>query len=236
MGTNDETSTAVPEGTGPLEYGFMYGVRDLMAQANATGEWDLPPALILVGQQGGIDPDAIEHIPADVWAELPEDLRERIKSGQANLKSLDMTSAQVDIPDEVWGMRPAAEVISIVAAMVRNGEGVSVQTPDDIRILGVMLVSEAWALRAEDMTPEELAQAQEMTTNGEINSHPNRVEIRTVVGVDLAGYIYHLTHVRDTGEQDELIDGPGMDGPRLQGAIPDALTEFLHAVVGEPAV
>lgn len=234
MGTDEGKATAVPEGTGPLEYGFMYGVRDLMEQANAMGEWDQAPALILVGQQGGIDPEAREHIPEDVWAELPEELRARIESGEARLGSLDLTSAPVEIPDEIWGLRPAAEVISILATMVGNGEGVTMQTPDDIRIIGVMLVSEAWALRAQDMTPEEIERAKEMTSDGSINTHPNRVEVRTVVGVDLAGFIYHLSHLRDTGEQEELIDGPGIDGPSLSGAIPDALREFLHAVVGEP--
>lgn len=232
-----EQAAAVPEGTGPLEFGFMFGVRDLMEQANATGEWDLPPALVLVGQQGGIDAEAIEHIPPDVWADLPADLQARITSGETRLGSLDMTSAQVDIPDEVWTLRPAADVIEILAEMVREGgPGVGMAIPDDVRIIGAMLVSEAWALRAEDMSPEEIEQAKQMVSNGAINTHPKRVEVRTVVGVDLAGYIYHLTHVRQTGEQDELIDGPGMDGPQLSGALPDALTEFLHAVVGEPQV
>jgi hypothetical protein len=212
------------DGAGPIEHVILEGARLVMKDANEHDLWDQPPTLWAV-TQGPVLVDA-DHLPDH----LPEDVVEAIREHGALGQQLGF--APLDINPQAWTTGPPAQVLTRLSRFAakhppRLEEGLE----QGQRIIGLLFMSEAWMVAAED-SPE----LREAGIRREIHKHPGRVEIRLVYGVDLAGYHYSMRHTRGGEDSAETIQGPGIDPTgreRMSGDIPDALERLLAALTPE---
>lgn len=229
-------SAYVPvDGQGPVEYGFQYGVRHLLTDLVEQDLWDRPPLLAIVVQAEESMPR--EELLAHALEHAPQEVRDRIEDGTARLGGLEMGFHPLDIPDTIWALAPVPDTIEAMAMAIREGISGIEAPPEGVRIAGLLLATEAWALRADKLPEGEREEAQRLAQEGDLAEHPNRVEIRMVYGVDRAGYRYSACQARGDDEIDEVVNGPGITGQlRMAGRVPEVLEQFLAAIVGEPAL
>lgn len=211
------------DGVGPIEHVILHGARLVMQDADRVGEWDLPPALYAVAQS------PLASSPEGLPEGLPDDLRAEITEHGSLGQQL--AFAPLAINDQVWTTAEPARVLSKLARYAqKHPPRLDEDLPEEGRIIGLLFVSEAWMVAA---ATSDMDDAKRRALHRDLHQHPDRIEIRLIYGVDLAGYHYSIRQVRGQDEMTETVQGPGIDtGGReqMRGDIPDALEQLLAAL------
>ena len=128
----------------------------------------------------------------------------------------------------VWVGHPAHRVLAVIAkatAMVGLPAGV----PAGAQVVGVVMTCEAWGLRYDGLTPEQMRDAEQWARDHSLSEHPDRIEVKTVTAVDTAGFRYFVQHGRGEPRPDEIKVDVGDPRNHLHGRLTDGLTALLAA-------
>lgn len=211
------------DGVGPIEHVILHGAKTVLQRTMEADEWDLAPGLIAMAQS---PIESVDDLPDDAREGLPDELRELLDGGHNGQV---MQFVPFNLNPEVWTTGEPAVVLKKLARF-------AAKHPPDLglgesdRLIGLLFVSEAWMLKVpHGMDREEAMRA---AGNRDLSTHPDRVEIRMVYGVDTAGFQYAISQVRGSAEPEtEHVQGPGMQAKeRFVGDIPDGLEALLQAL------
>lgn len=92
-------------------------------------------------------------------------------------------------------------------------------------VFAFVFVSEAWMVEG----PEAIRAADP----GGLHEHPDRIEIRSIVAVDIAGFRYTHNFARETRERMEMVTRRGEGTNFSSGYIFESLTRLVNATLQE---
>lgn len=136
-----------------------------------------------------------------------------------------MAFAPIDIPTDVWDGQNPADVLAGLCMMIMNGA--EVFDPDWTgEIAGVLLVTEAYTIDSNDLSPAHRAGLREWAKHNNLRDHPSGKarEARTVTVVDRHMTAGYGKHVRGQGVDPYLVYG-------AEGRIPDAVKAVTGLLV-----
>lgn len=134
----------------------------------------------------------------------------------------------VELPDEVWKAAHPSRVVQHLAQMIRErhmrilDESTTVTSQ---RIIGAVLILEAWGMHFDGMTPDQVEEIREWAAHHSLRDHPSGKvrEIRSITAMDASGSIALGEHARGEAPDTTLHDGP-------TGNVPEALHALLTAI------
>jgi hypothetical protein len=138
--------------------------------------------------------------------------------------------APLDVYEWMWQLGRVPYVIDAFATAASTPEAPLPRLflPAESTIIGLVLHTESWAMRApEDSTEQERAAAFDYCHRHSIADHPWGRESRTVSGVDIYGQHVVVQHMR--GDDEVLTIGADSE-MTVSGAVDEALTRLLAAI------
>lgn len=101
--------------------------------------------------------------------------------------------------------------------------------PDDL--VAWVLVNEAWTLAFNPENEEEVAAARAVAEERQMHVHPNRVELKQAIAVDLNGTVYFVK--KERGQKVTYQAGPAGSPHAIGGDIPNAMEYLMLSLQGK---
>jgi hypothetical protein len=188
------------DGADPIHHVLRAACWSLAERAEQLDQWDRPPELFVLVRTDGARFREIygEHINDPKLADMMD-----------QPEAMAVGCVPVPVPEPLWAAAEAHEILAMLPQVLHG------MTPPQGEPFAIILVNEAWAVEHRPGTP--------MPEPGTLDTHPDRIEMRMVVAVDLTGAHVIVRHNRG-GHIEESDDGvPG-------GRMLAQLEEILQAM------
>ena len=174
-------------------------------------------------------PDAIaDALVAEVksrteWDEAPALYTFYVESGRCRL-------AQIPLPEMVWAMDEPARVLASFASAGLD-EAVTLQAVAPPGLYGAAFRCEAWEVNGGKPGTDQRRQALADSKARRLKDRPDRLEIRTIYGVDRGGVTYAAVQRRGETDVRRSIAYP-KPGHWFAGTVPNALDRMVTSFLG----
>ncbi len=157
------------------------------------------------------------------WDEAPALYTFYVESGRCRL-------AQIPLPEMVWSLAAPPAVLASFADAGLD-EAVTLQAVAPPGLYGAAFRCEAWEVDGGKPGTEQRRQALADSKARRLNTRPDRVEVRSIYGVDRAGVTYSAVQRRGETGVRRSIAYP-KPGHGFAGTIPNALDRLVTSFLG----
>lgn len=163
-------------------------------------------------------------VHAEPWDGIPRLAMIMLKDGEPYL-------AEARVPPHAWGYdRPPRILETIAKGTAAAYQGQIPGLPRQVAppgLHGAAFLFKGWGVfPGPEWSPEEEARFRDLGDRHMLYTHPDRVEVRIMCGVDRSGRTYQSVVRHDNGE---LVPTHGLD---VTGTIPESLDQLVSGMLG----